>query len=112
MTNQIEHQTLAEDRSTAQVSELEEKAERIGRLLDRQKLSALLLSRHENIAWATAGQVEARVALGSEVAVASLRRAAAPAGAQHARPDERHQRPNLHGFTHDNESGRRATRFP
>jgi Xaa-Pro dipeptidase len=72
MTNQIEHQTLAADHSTAQVSELEEKAERIARLLDRQKLSALLLSRHENIAWATAGQVEARVALGSEAAVASL----------------------------------------
>jgi antitoxin VapB len=35
-------------------------------------LSALLLKRPENIAWATAGKVEARVGLGSETAVTSL----------------------------------------
>src|SRR5580704_19637275 len=52
--------------------ELNEKYGRLGAFLDRNKLEAILLSRHENIAWVTAGQVEARVALGSETAVASL----------------------------------------
>lgn len=52
--------------------ELEQKADRIAEFLERQKSSALLLSRHENIAWATAGQVDAHVALGAETAVASL----------------------------------------
>jgi antitoxin VapB len=53
-------------------SELEHKSERITAFLGRHHLAALLLSRHENIAWATAGQVEARVGLGSETAVAWL----------------------------------------
>lgn len=58
--------------SNPQASELETKSARIAEFLDRHHCSALLLSRHENIAWATAGQVEARVALGSETAVTSL----------------------------------------
>jgi antitoxin VapB len=41
-------------------------------LLDQLKLSAILISRYENIAWITAGQVEARVAIPSETGVASL----------------------------------------
>ena len=53
-------------------AELNEKNARLGSFLDRHGLSAVLLSRHENIAWITAGQVEARVALGVEAAVASL----------------------------------------
>ncbi len=53
-------------------AELNEKYARLGLLLDRHRLSAVLLSRHENIAWITAGQVEARVALGVETAVTSL----------------------------------------
>ena len=53
-------------------AELNEKYARLGSFLDRDNLSALLLSRHENIAWITAGQVEARVAQGVETAVTSL----------------------------------------
>jgi antitoxin VapB len=53
-------------------AELDEKHQRLAAFLDHRKLSAILISRHENIAWMTAGQVEARVALGSETAVTSL----------------------------------------
>ena len=53
-------------------AEQDEKHQRLAAFLDRNNLSAILLSRHENIAWVTAGQVEARVALGSETAVTSL----------------------------------------
>ena len=52
--------------------ELNEKYARLAVFLDRNHLSAILLSRHENIAWITAGQVEARVASGSETSVTSL----------------------------------------
>jgi Xaa-Pro dipeptidase len=69
MTNPIEQHAPVETQTAA---ELHAKSERIADFLDRRNLSALLLTRHENIAWATAGQVEARVALGSETAVASL----------------------------------------
>ena len=40
--------------------------QRLAAFLDRSNLSAILLSRHENIAWITGGQVEARVAVGSK----------------------------------------------
>lgn len=53
-------------------AELNEKYARIGSFLVRHNLSAVLLSRHENIAWITAGQVEARVGQGVETAVTSL----------------------------------------
>ena len=72
MTNMVEQQILTVEHSAASVPEISEKMERIAGFLDRHKLSALLLGRHENIAWATAGRVEARVALGTETAVASL----------------------------------------
>lgn len=52
--------------------ELAEKQTRIAALLDKLNLSALLIRRNENIAWATAGQVEVRVAIPLETAVASL----------------------------------------
>lgn len=52
--------------------EINEKVKRVEALLDRNNAHALLLSRHGNIAWITAGQVEARVALGMETAVCSL----------------------------------------
>lgn len=52
--------------------EIETKQERLNALMDQHGWSAVLLSRHENIAWATAGQVEARVAPGVETAVCSL----------------------------------------
>lgn len=52
--------------------EIEAKQDRLNALMDEHGWSAVLLSRHENIAWATAGRVEARVALGTETAVCSL----------------------------------------
>jgi antitoxin VapB len=58
--------------SAAERSELETKQARIAAFLDEQECTALHLSRNENIAWATAGRVEARVPLGSETAVCSL----------------------------------------
>lgn len=56
----------------AERSELEAKHARLAAFIAEQDCSAILLSRHENIAWATAGRVEARVALGTETAVCSL----------------------------------------
>ena len=53
-------------------SEIETKQERLQALMDERGWSAVLMSRHENLAWATAGRVEARVALGTETAVCSL----------------------------------------
>lgn len=52
--------------------EIETKQERLAALMDEHGWSAVLLSRHENLAWVTAGRVEARVALGAETAVCSL----------------------------------------
>lgn len=53
-------------------SEIETKHKRLAALMQEQGWEAILLSRHENIAWLTAGRVEARVALGTETAVCSL----------------------------------------
>jgi antitoxin VapB len=53
-------------------SELDAKQDRLLSLMADHGWTAVLLSRHENLAWATAGRVEARVALGSETAVCSL----------------------------------------
>ncbi|HTV04238.1 MAG TPA: M24 family metallopeptidase [Acidobacteriaceae bacterium] len=53
-------------------SEIDTKLKRLAELLDRNSASVLALSRHGNIAWITAGQVEARVGLGSETAVCQL----------------------------------------
>jgi Xaa-Pro dipeptidase len=64
-------QAVAQDLSV-RTAEITEKLARLAGFLDRNELSAVLLSRHENIAWITAGQVEARVAAGSETAVTSL----------------------------------------
>ncbi len=52
--------------------ELAEKQRRLKALLAEQDLDALLISRHENIAWATAGIVDMRVGLLRETGVASL----------------------------------------
>lgn len=52
--------------------ELTTKQERLNALMEERGWSAVLLSRHENLAWATGGRVEARVALGVETAVCSL----------------------------------------
>jgi Xaa-Pro dipeptidase len=53
-------------------AELQLKHEQLTQLLAERDLSALLLRRHENLAWATAGQVEARVLIPGETAVAAL----------------------------------------
>ncbi len=53
-------------------AELEAKYQRIQQFLAEQSLDALLVSRHENISWATAGAVEMRVAIPFELAVGSL----------------------------------------
>ena len=53
-------------------SELDTKQSRLDALMDANDWTAVLLNRHENIAWATGGRVEARVALGTETAVCSL----------------------------------------
>lgn len=52
-------------------SELDVKQARLTALMDRHGWEAILLGRHENIAWATAGRVEARVGP-AETAVCSL----------------------------------------
>lgn len=53
-------------------SELAEKRARLERLFSEQNLSAILLRRTENIAWATGGQAEVRVLIPGEPGVASL----------------------------------------
>jgi Xaa-Pro dipeptidase len=58
--------------SDVAAQEVEAKQDRLNALMDQHGWSAVLFSRHENIAWATAGRVEARVALGVETAVCSL----------------------------------------
>ena len=63
---------IATPASASLEAELEEKQSRLADLMDQNGWTAVLLSRHENIAWATAGRVEARVALGVETAVCSL----------------------------------------
>jgi antitoxin VapB len=61
-----------EPRRSQNQNEIEEKLKRVANLLDRNSARAVLLSRHGNIAWITAGQVEARVPVGVETAVCSL----------------------------------------
>ena len=53
-------------------AEIAEKEARLASFLDRNGLAAVLLARNNNLAWITAGQVEARVATGSEAAVCSV----------------------------------------
>jgi Xaa-Pro dipeptidase len=53
-------------------AELAVKQQRIQDFLATHELDALLVSRHENIAWATAGLVEMRVAIPRETAAGSL----------------------------------------
>ncbi len=53
-------------------AEAAEKRTRVERFLDENQLSAILLRRGENIAWATCGRVEARVLIPSETWVISV----------------------------------------
>ncbi len=56
----------------ALLAEAEEKRTRLDRLFGEKDISAVLLRRSENIAWATCGQVEARVLIPSETWVTSI----------------------------------------
>ena len=49
--------------SQAILDEIGVKKQRLAELLEKSNLSGVLLSRHENVAWATAGQVDMRVAV-------------------------------------------------
>ncbi len=53
-------------------AEAEEKRARLDHLFDDHDISAVLLRRSENIAWATCGQVDARVLIPSETWVTSV----------------------------------------
>jgi Xaa-Pro dipeptidase len=53
-------------------SEREEKWSRLSAFLERSGHSAILIRRHENIAWITAGQVEARIGIPVETGAATL----------------------------------------
>lgn len=53
-------------------AELGIKRQRVIDLLTRERLDAVLISRHENIAWITAGRVDVRVGLLRETGAASL----------------------------------------
>ena len=53
-------------------AELEQKQRVMQEFLRAHSLDALLISRHENIAWATAGLVEMRVGIPREIAAGSL----------------------------------------
>ena len=53
-------------------AELAEKKTRLQKLMAEQSLDAVVISRHENIAWATAGLVDIRVGLMRETGAASL----------------------------------------
>jgi Xaa-Pro dipeptidase len=67
-TGVIEFHPDMEDRKV----EIAEKQARIQSILAELNLDAILLSRHENIAWATAGLVDVRVGLLRETGAASL----------------------------------------
>lgn len=58
--------------SQLRASEMDEKWSRLAGFFEHAQLSAILLRRAENIAWATGGQVDARVAIPSETVVTSL----------------------------------------
>jgi len=53
-------------------AELAEKQRRLRQFMEEQGLDALVISRHENIAWATAGLVDIRVGILRETGIASL----------------------------------------
>ena len=54
------------------VAEVERKLEKLSELLADKGIDAVLISAHENIAWVTAGLVDARVGMLREAGVASL----------------------------------------
>ncbi len=63
---------LNEVSGNSRPAELDEKYRRLAALMERDHLDAVLLRRGENLAWVTAGQVEARVLIPSETGVAAL----------------------------------------
>lgn len=59
-------------RTDTQQAELAEKQRRIERLLSEHNLDAVVISRNENVAWATAGLVDMRVGVQRETGAGSL----------------------------------------
>ena len=72
MTEHLEALNKASGGAEARHGELQTKHTRLTAWLDRSGLDAVLLRRHENLAWFSAGQIEARVANGRELAVVAL----------------------------------------
>ena len=58
--------------AAARTEELATKAQRVQAWLERSGLDGVLLRRHENLAWVTAGQVEARVGILSVTGIVTL----------------------------------------
>lgn len=60
-------------RNTQSVAEeITQKREQLVALMASRKLSGVLLSRHENVSWASAGQVDMRVAIPAETGAAAV----------------------------------------
>jgi Xaa-Pro dipeptidase len=72
VTEHIEALNKVSGGAEARRSELQTKHSRLTAWLDQSGLDAILLRRHENLAWFSAGQIEARVANGLELAVVAL----------------------------------------
>ena len=71
MTFQLEQSCEAASAAGAS-DELKQKHQLIQQLMKERSLDALLISRHENIAWASAGLVDVRVGLARETGAGSL----------------------------------------
>ena len=71
MTFQLEQSCEAASAAGAS-DELKQKYQRIQQMMKERSLDALLISRHENIAWASAGLVDVRVGLARETGAGSL----------------------------------------
>ncbi len=71
MTFQLEQDLRAASAAGAS-DELKQKHQRIQQLMKERSLDALLISRHENIAWASAGLVDVRVGLARETGAGNL----------------------------------------
>ncbi len=67
-------QSQGSDRQGSQpiLDEINLKQQQLVRLADEGKLDGLLLRRHENVSWATAGQVDMRVAIPMETGAAAV----------------------------------------
>ena len=72
MEKHLEALEIASGAQGARRAEIAEKFSRLRQWLEGSGLDAVLLQRHENLAWISAGQIEARVGILSETGVAAL----------------------------------------